>query len=186
MLGGLAVAIAVAVTPSTVPSADNSLLGQARGVFKSLPKSIPSPDNPLTAEKIVLGRMLFFEPRVSVDGTVSCSRCHQPGLYSTDGLPKPIGVLHRENPRNAPVIFNAALQIAAHWRGDRTSVEDQAMQALIGPPSFGNPSYQAAMAKLRALPGYPDLFARAFPGEKEPVTPENWGKAIGAYERTLV
>ena len=86
-------------------------------------RSIPASDNPLTPEKIALGRMLFFEPRVSLDGTVSCSRCHQPGLYSTDALPKPIGVLHRENSRNAPVIFNAALQIAAHWRGDRKYVE---------------------------------------------------------------
>jgi cytochrome c peroxidase len=60
------------------------------------------------------------------------------------------------------------------------------MQALVGPPSFGNPSYQAAMAKLKAIPGYPALFARAFPGEEDPVTPENWGKAIGTYERTLV
>src|SRR5262245_6624337 len=163
ILAGVSVVVALAVTARMAPSADTSLLEQARSVFKPLPKTIPAPADPLTAEKIALGRMLFFEPRVSLDGTVSCSRCHQPGLYSTDALPKPIGVLHRENPRNAPVIFNAALQIAAHWRGDRTSVEDQAMQALIGPPSFGNPSYQAAMAKLKAIPGYRDIFARAFP-----------------------
>ncbi len=186
ILGGVVLAVALAITATTVSSADKSLLEQARSAFKPLPKTIPAPDNPLTPEKITLGRMLFFEPRVSVDGTVSCSRCHQPGLYSTDALPKPIGALHRENPRNAPVIFNAALQIAEHWRGDRKSVEDQAMQALIGPPSFGNPSYEVAMAKLKAIPGYPELFARAFPDGKEPVTPENWAKAIGAYERTLV
>ena len=134
-LGGVVIAVVLAVTATTVRSADNTLLEQARSVFKPLPTTIPAPDNPLTPEKIALGRMLFFEPRVSLDGTVSCSRCHQPGLYSTDALPKPIGALHRENPRNAPVIFNAALQIAEHWRGDRNSVEDQAMQALIGPPS---------------------------------------------------
>ena len=186
ILGGIVIAAALTMTATTVPSANISLLEQARSVFKPLPKTIPAPDNPLTPEKIALGRMLFFEPRVSLDGTVSCSRCHQPGLYSTDALPKPLGALHRENPCNAPVIFNSALQIVAHWRGDRKSVEDQATQALIGPPSFGNPSYEAAMAKLKAIPGYPDLFARAFPNEKEPVTPENWGKAIGAFERTLV
>jgi cytochrome c peroxidase len=180
------VALTLALTATAGRSSDESLRDEARKVFKPLPKTMPSADNPLTPEKVALGRLLFFEPRVSVDGTVSCSRCHQPGLYSTDALPKPIGALHRVNPRNAPVIFNAALQVAEHWRGDRTSVEDQAMQALIGPPSFGNPSYEAAMAKLEAIPGYPPLFARAFPGEKDPVTPENWGKAIGAYERTLV
>lgn len=186
-IGGVVGAVAaVTLTTATVFGADPGLMEQARAVFKPLPKTISAPDNPLTPEKVALGRMLFFEPRVSVDGTVSCSRCHQPGLYSTDALPKPIGVLHRENPRNAPIVFNAALQIAAHWRGDRKSVEDQATQALIGPPSFGNPSYAAAMAKLKALPGYSELFARAFPNEKDPITPENWGKAIGAYERTLV
>lgn len=186
VLAAFAVALTLTVTASAAPSSENDLLTRARSVFQPLPKTMPSPDNPLTPEKIALGRLLFFEPRASVDGTVSCSRCHQPGLYSTDALPKPIGALHRVNPRNAPVIFNAALQLAEHWRGDRTSVEDQATQALIGPPSFGNPSYEAAMAKLAAIPGYPALFARAFPGEKNPVTPQNWGKAIGAYERTLV
>src|SRR5262249_14954922 len=104
--------IALLVTASTGPSAETSLLEQARSVFKPLPKTMPAADNPLTPEKVALGRMLFFDPRVSLDGTVSCSRCHQPGLYSTDALRKPIGALHRENPRNAPVIFNAALQIA--------------------------------------------------------------------------
>lgn len=130
--------------------------------------------------------MLFFDPRISLDGTVSCSKCHQPGLYGTDALAKPIGVKDRENPRNAPTVLNAALQFAAHWRGDRKNVEDQATQALVGPPSFGNPDYDAAMAKIKAIPGYAELFRKAFPGEADPVTPENWGKAIGAYERTLV
>jgi cytochrome c peroxidase len=83
-------------------------------------------------------------------------------------------------------VLDAALQFAAHWRADRKSVEDQATQALVGPPSFGNASYEEAMARLRALPGYTAQFARAFPGQPDPVTPENWGKAIGAYERTLV
>jgi cytochrome c peroxidase len=83
-------------------------------------------------------------------------------------------------------VLNAALQFVEHWRGDRKSVEDQAMQALIGPPSFGNPDYGSAMAKLKAIPGYPARFAKAFPNEKDPVTPENWANAIGAYERTLV
>jgi cytochrome c peroxidase len=107
-------------------------------------------------------------------------------LYGTDALPKAIGALGRLNPRNAPTVLNAALQFVEHWRGDRKSVEDQATQALVGPPSFGNPDYASAMAKLKAIPGYPELFAKAFPNEKDPVTPDNWGKAIGAYERTLV
>lgn len=180
------VTLALTFSLGSTAVAEDPLLTQARAAFKPLPKVMASPDNPVTPDKVALGRMLFFEPRVSVDGTVSCSRCHLPGLYATDGLPKPIGAEHRVNPRNAPTVFNAALQFAEHWRGDRKSVEDQAMQALIGPPSFGDPNYDAAMAKLKAIDGYRKLFAKAFPGEAEPVTPQNWGKAIGAFERTLV
>jgi len=166
--------------------ADQALLTQAQAMFKPLPKVMESPDNPVTPEKVALGRLLFFETRVSVDGTVSCSRCHQVSLYATDALPKAIGALGRLNPRNSPTVLNAAQEFVEHWRGDRKSVEDQATQALVGPPSFGNPDYASAMAKLAAIPGYPELFTKAFPSEKEPITPENWGKAIGAYERTLV
>ncbi len=178
--------VALASTVGGVRAADPGLRTQAQALFKPLPAEVTSADNPITPEKVTLGRMLFFETRVSADGTVSCSRCHLPGLYATDGLPKPIGAEHRVNPRNSPTVLNAALEFAEHWRGDRASVEDQATKALIGPPSFGNPSFEAAMARLRAIPGYRPLFMEAFPGQKDPITSENWGKAIGAYERTLV
>jgi cytochrome c peroxidase len=178
--------IALSMASGTGHAADQDLRAQAQALFKPLPKEMASPDNPITPEKVHLGRLLFFETRVSLDGTVSCSRCHQPFLYATDALPKPIGAEHRVNPRNSPTVLNAALQISSHWRGDRKNVEDQATKALIGPPSFGNPSFDAAMAKLKAIPGYAPLFAKAFPGQSDPITPENWGKAIGAYERTLV
>lgn len=95
---------------------------------------------------------------------MSYARCHQPSLYGTEVLPKSVGVENRPNPRNAPTILNAALQLAAHWYGDRISVE----------------------AKIKALPSYKGMFAKAFPGEKDPVTQQNCGKATGAYERTLV
>jgi cytochrome c peroxidase len=185
LLIALTITLALSLA-ATSGAQDADLRAQAASIFKPLPKEMASPANPITPEKVALGRMLFFEPRVSEDGTVSCARCHQPSLYGTDGLRKPIGAEHRLNPRNAPTVLNAALHISAHWRGDRKSVEDQATQALVGPPSFGNPSYDAAMARLKAIPEYRRLFAQAFPNEANPVTPENWGRAIGAYERTLV
>jgi cytochrome c peroxidase len=167
-------------------AADQSVRTQAQALFKPLPTAMTSDDNPITPEKVALGRLLFFETRVSIDGTVSCSRCHEPSLYATDALPKPIGAEHRVNPRNSPTVLNAALQISAHWRGDRKNVEDQATKALTGLVSFGNPNFAVAMARLKAIPGYVPLFAKAFPGQADPITPDNWGKAIGAYERTLV
>jgi len=167
-------------------AADTRLRTQTQSLFKALPKDMASVDTPLTPEKVKLGRLLYFETRASSDNTVSCARCHQPALFGTDALPKAIGAEHRPNPRNAPTVLNAGIQFVQHWRGDRTSVEDQATKALIAPPSFGNPSYESAMAKLKAIPGYAALFAQAFPGQTDPVTADNWGLAIGAYMRTLV
>ncbi len=183
--------LAVGVTAASVVAlhaadADRDLLKQAQGFFQALPKNMATPEFPITPERVDLGRKLYFDPRISVDGTVSCARCHQPALYGTDGLPKPRGAHDKLNPRNAPTVLNAALQFKAHWRGDRANVEDQAKQALIGPPSFGDPDYAAAMAKIKAIPGYAEMFRKAFPGEPDPITQDNWGKAIGAYERTLV
>ena len=171
---------------AAVQAADTRLRIQAQSLFAALPKDMAGADAPLTSERVKLGRLLYFETRASVDNTVSCARCHQPALFGTDALPKAIGAEHRPNPRNAPTVLNAGVQFVQHWRGDRTSVEDQATKALIAPPSFGNPSYESAMAKLKAIAGYPALFAQAFPGQAEPVTADNWGRAIGAYMRTLV
>lgn len=165
---------------------ERPLLEQARQIFKPLPQDMATDRFPVSGERVALGRILFFEPRVSLDGTVSCARCHQPALYGSDGLAKAIGVKDRLNARNSPTVLNAALGAPAHWRGDRENVEDQAVKALVGPPSFGQPDFAAAMNRLKAIPGYAALFQRAFPGEKDPITQENWGMAIGAYERTLV
>lgn len=167
-------------------AADTTLRAQANALFKPLPQNAATSETSLTPERIRLGRLLFFEPRVSADGAVSCARCHQPALYGTDALPRSIGAGHRTHPRHSQTVLNAALQFVQHWRGDRTSVEDQAVKALTAPPAFGNTSFTAAMAKLKAIPGYDPLFAQAFPGQADPMTPENWANAIGAYMRTLV
>ncbi len=175
------------VSLSIAEGAEKNLLSEAKQVFgPALPQVMSSETNPVTPEKVKLGKILYYETRVSVDGTVSCARCHPFGLYAADGLKKSIGNQSKVNPRNAPTILNAAGQIAAHWIGNRKDVEDQATQALIGPPSFGMPSYKAAEKVLKAIKGYPPLFKKAFPGDKYPVSAENFGKAVGAFERTLV
>lgn len=162
------------------------LLKDAREHFQPLPKTMATEQFPTPPERVALGRMLFFDPRISADGTVSCSRCHLSALYATDGLPKAIGAHGKGNPRNSPTVLNAALQFHSHWRGDRENVEDQAKQALVGPASFGDPDYATAMARIRSIPGYEDLFRKAFPDEHDLVTPDHWARAIGAFERTLV
>jgi cytochrome c peroxidase len=129
---------------------------------------------------------LFFEPRVSSDGVISCAKCHQPSLYGTDALPRSIGNSGTIIPRNAPTVFNTALQFVQHYGGNRKDVEEQAVKALISPLAYGNADYAAAEARLRAITAYRPMFEKAFPGEAEPMTVENWGKAIGAYERVLL
>ncbi len=167
-------------------NSDEDLLKQAKPIFGPLPQVMLSEKNPITPEKVKLGKILFYETRISVDGTVSCARCHPIGLYAADGLKKSIGNHCKINPRNSPTVLNAAGQISAHWIGNRTDVEDQARQSVIGPPSFGMPSYEAVESKLKGIKGYMDLFKKAFPAEADPITVDNLAKAIGAFERTLV
>jgi cytochrome c peroxidase len=165
---------------------DDDLLKRAKQVFGPLPKAMESAKNSITPQKVNLGKILFYETRISADGTVSCSRCHPMGLYAADGLKKAVGTRCRINPRNPPTVFNAAAQISEHWTGNRADVEDQAKQSVIGPPSFGMPSYAEVEKKLREIGGYGPLFKEAFPEDGDPVTVENFARAVGAFERTLV
>jgi cytochrome c peroxidase len=177
--------IGLLVIVGQTQATDSPLLDKAKPLFQPLPENMATPEYPTPAARVTLGRRLFFDPRLSQDGTVSCATCHRPGLYGTDALPKSIGVEHRSNARNAPTVLNAALQFKAHWIGDRANVEEQATRSLIGHASFGNPDNATVIRKLKAL-GYAGEFAKAFPDDQQPINPENWGQAIGAYERTLV
>jgi cytochrome c peroxidase len=171
---------------STANRDDAGLLKQARENFGSLPSVIVSPENPVTSAKIELGRMLFYETRTSADGTVACVRCHPLSLYGADGLRKSVGLGGKPTVRNAPTVLNAAGQVSAHWIGNRNDVEDQATQSLIGNSSAAMPSAGAAEKRLMGMTGYEPLFQRAFPDDKHPVNAANYGKAVGAFERTLV
>ncbi len=179
--------IAAAIAGAAIAETNDSkkLLDEARALFQPI-AAAPAPKDAVQAARVELGQRLFFENRVSMDGNVSCSHCHQRDLQATDGLAKSIGVFGKENPRNAPSIFNAALNFRQHWRGDRESLEDQAEKSLLGPASFGNPDQATAMGKLKAVPAYAAAFARAFPDDKDPISSKNWGVAVGAFERTLL
>ncbi len=179
------VAAAFAVAWAAAAADDASLLKQAREIFKPLPPDMATRDSPITTPRVELGRMLFFDPRFTIDANMSCATCHQPALYGTDGLPRSIGVRQRPHPRNAPTILNSALSIT-HWRGDRESVEDQVIKAMTSPITFGQPDEKAVLDRLGQIPGYAPHFKAAFPGEAEPMTAQNMAKAVGAYERTLV
>jgi len=179
--GVAALALMGAVARAEVAGAD-ALRTEALTHFAPLP---PVPEAATQAQR-ELGQRLFFETRVSMDGNVSCGHCHQADLAASDGLPKAVGVFGKENPRNAPSVFNAALNFRQHWRGDRDSLADQAEKSLTGPASFGNPDLATPMAKLKAIPGYAEEFAKAFPADKAPINGKNWGAAIASFEQTLL
>lgn len=164
---------------------DKALLERALSLFKPLPDTAHVDDFPHSSERVELGKKLFFETRVSTDGRMSCAACHNPAYYGADSLALSVGLNGTLLPRNAPTVFNTPLLVAQHYGGNRVSVEEQAMKALLSPLAYGNKTYGEAEEKMRAL-GYTRLFERAFPNETDPVTAENWATAIGAFERTLL
>jgi cytochrome c peroxidase len=178
--GGAQTATGPAAVSGSSISAEQALVQRARQSFAPLPA--PSPQD---RRRVVLGRRLFFDTRVSSDGKVGCVSCHHVDKFATDGLPLAIGTDGKVNPRNSPSVFNAFLQSSEHWRGERESVEDQAKRALLGPTSFGLASDRAAAQKLASL-GLDAEFADAFPGEQPAVSTDHWAAAIGAFERTLL
>ena len=165
---------------------EDALQKKAQEIFQPLPKNMATEEFPITRERVELGRSLFFDPRLTIDASTSCSSCHQPAFYGTDALPKPMGVKQRPHPRHVPTNLNAGTSFVIHWRGDRTNLEDQVFQALTSPITSGQPDEKAVIDRLARIPGYAPLFKAAFPDEPQPMTLRNIAKAVGAYERTLV
>src|SRR5215470_14211394 len=138
-------------------------------------------DNPQTPETIALGEKLFFDGRLSVDGTVACSTCHDPALAFTDGRPVSIGVKGRAGQRNAPTILNALYNSTQFWDGRVKTLEEQASLPIMNPSEMGQPSLDAAVVKIASLPEYERAFRRVF---GRPVNGTDLVRAIASYERT--
>jgi len=154
--------------------------------FVPLPFSVPAPkDNPSTPEKISLGKQLFFDARLSVDGTVSCNSCHDVQGNGTDSRATSIGVKGHIGGRSAPSVWNAAFLSSQMWDGRLPTLEDQAKGPILNPLEMAMPHPDAAVNRIASIPGYAKQFAKVFGGDK-PVTYDNIAKAIATYERTLI
>lgn len=140
--------------------------------------------NPLTKEKITLGRELYFDPRLSADGTVSCASCHNPKLAFTDGLPASVGIKGQIGKRSAPTIINRVFSRVQFWDGRATSLEEQAKVPMINPIEMGNKDYNEIVRRLRNIKGYREGFKKAFGTEE--FTIEHVAEAISSFERTVV
>jgi cytochrome c peroxidase len=168
------------------PVGEDGIQSGVLAAFQPLPDSFNSASNPLTDEKVALGRILYHDPRLSLADDVSCATCHPLDRFGVDGLPLSIGHNGQPGARNSPTVFNAAGQVAQFWDGRAATVEEQVEGPLLNPVEMAMPTTDAVETKLRQLPEYRAPFARAFPGDNEPVTYENLALAIGAFERTLV
>lgn len=144
------------------------------------PMEIPA-DNPMTPEKVALGRQLFFDERLSGDGTRSCYSCHVCEKGLTDGLAKAVGSFNKQLPRSSPTLWNIGYHKEFYWDGRSPSLEKQAMAAWTG-ANMGAKADDIA-AKLNQLQGYRNQFQKVFASD---ATPDNIVKAIAAFERTII
>lgn len=163
-----------------------ALQAKASAMFKPLPAEMTSETNPITEAKVALGRMLYYETRLSKNHDVSCNSCHDLTKYGVDGKPTSTGHKAQVGGRNAPTVYNAALHIAQFWDGRAADVEAQAKGPVLNPIEMAMPDASHVEKVLKSIPGYADLFKAAFPESADPINYDNMAAAIGAFERKLV
>jgi cytochrome c peroxidase len=168
--------------PPPGPLAEPRSLKQVGIPAEATLAAIP-PDNPQSAAKIALGQKLFFDGRLSADGTVACSTCHDPARAFTDGRATSIGIQGRAGQRNSPTVLNALYNKTQFWDGRAGTLEDQALQPIINSAEMGQPSLDAAVTAIAAIAEYRDAFGRVF--GRAPNAPD-LARALASYERTQV
>jgi cytochrome c peroxidase len=163
-----------------------NMLDAYKPMFAPLPAEAPSNDNELTDAKIDLGRMLYYENRISKGQQLSCNSCHKLDAYGQDNLPFSPGHDGTLGGRSSPSTYNAAIHIAQFWDGRAPTVEEQAKGPVLNPIEMGMPDADFVVKVLKSMPGYVEAFKAAFPGEADPINYDNFGKAVGAFERKLL
>lgn len=164
----------------------NELREAALAYFKPLPSTVPAlSDNPVTPEKVDLGKALFFDPRMSSSGVFSCNSCHNVGTGGDDNMPTSIGHGWQKGPRNSPTVFNAVFNEAQFWDGRAADLAEQAKGPVQAGVEMAN-TPENVLATLNSMPQYVEWFEESFPGEENPVSFDNFAKAIEAFEATLI
>lgn len=159
--------------------------GSIAGAFEILPAKAPAPPhNPTTREKVELGKILYFDPRLSRTGTVSCNSCHNVMLGGEDNRPVSVGINGLKGGRSSPTVWNSAILSAQFWDGRARDLEEQAQGPIANPVEMGA-THELVVDRLRSIEEYRRLFARAF-GAREPITIDRVAQAIASYERTLI
>lgn len=181
--------------------AEDALRERAKTLFEPIPATAPAlPDNPATPEKLALGKMLYFEPRLSESRTFACATCHNLSMGGVDGGALSGGAAQLAG-REVQTVFNAVFNKSQYWDGRAADLKDQVVNSVManpkamlktrGGPMAINPSDLAAtkqreIEQLKTIPGYADAFRKAFPGDAEPLVYDNIGRAIAVFEATLI
>lgn len=170
-----------------------ALLETAKTLFGSVQPARSSDDDAVDAAMVELGRILYYDKRLSLAQDQSCDTCHDLAQYGidpreTDGKRNATSLGHKGQfgGRNSPTVYNAFVHVAQFWDGRAKDVEEQAKGPILNPVEMGMPDEKTVLRVLTSVPGYKAKFAAAFPGEKDPISYDNMAKAIGAFERKLV
>lgn len=181
-----AVSALLVATSTLAADAAPDTRSRALEVFKPLPSTIPAvAHNSITPAKITLGKALFFDPRVSASGVFSCNSCHNLATGGDDNLETSIGHGWQKGPRNAPTALNAVFNVAQFWDGRAEDLKAQAKGPVQAGVEMAN-TPENVVAMLKSMPAYVNWFKAAFPDETDPVTFDNFAKAIEAFEATLI
>ena len=186
MMGKTFTAAALLLLVHGIARGEDDLLKRAKDLFKPIPKSAVTVRGERPSPLMIrLGKMLYFDPRLSASHLISCNTCHNIGLGGVDLEETSVGHNWQKGPRNAPTVLNSVFNVAQFWDGRAKDLEEQAK----GPVQAGvemNNRPERVVETLKSIPGYPPIFAKSFPGEKDPVTFDNMARAIEAFEATLV
>lgn len=164
----------------------DDLITTAQALFKPIPSVVPElRNNPVTHEKVELGKMLFFDPRLSSSEIISCNTCHNLATGGVDAGPTSVGHGWQKGPRRAPTVYNAVFNIAQFWDGRAEDLKAQAKGPVQASVEM-NATPQHVIGTLASMPAYGELFRKAFPTEASPMSFDNFAKAIEAFEATLI
>ena len=183
----LSVAIALGLVSGTA-LANDELQERAQMFFDPIPETAAdrlADRNAMTPEKVELGKLLFFDPRLSASQTISCNTCHNVGMGGDDNIPSSVGHNWQRGPRNSPTIFNAVFNVAQFWDGRAEDMTEQAKGPIQAGVEMNNTPANLE-ATLQSIDAYVDAFENAFPESEQAVSFDNTAKALEVYQATLI
>jgi cytochrome c peroxidase len=163
-----------------------ALLDKASQFFQPLPDIAADETHPITDAKVSLGKMLYYDTRLSMTGKNSCNSCHNLNTYGVDNEKTSLGDAGKRGTRNSPTVLNAALHSTQFWDGRAKDVEEQAGMPVMNPVEMAIPHEGFMVKRLANIIEYQEGFKAAFPEQENPITFANMANAIGAFERTLI